>query len=111
MNEEASVRKFAYRYPRLSTSLPIDFILDETITLGVCESLSECGMSARFSDELPAGSMGRVTLYFDKRSISVYASISNTEEGRSTMQFIFSSAAEQNAMRTLIELIRLGPIT
>lgn len=107
--KKASVRKFAYRYPRVSTRLSIDFIAEDTITIGVCESLSEVGMSARFSDEILLGVKGRVTIYYEEVSISLHAVISGRDEDRSTLQFLFSSMEEQAAMHAVIELLRVGP--
>jgi hypothetical protein len=106
---DTSCRKFAYRSPRLATNLALDFIVKDTITIGVCESISEGGLSASFSDELEAGLVGRLTLYHEMKSISVQAAVAGREGKRNTMQFILAGSDDQNVVRVFIEFLRANP--
>ena len=104
---DVSVRHFSYRHPRYPTRLRMDVVFGETIVLGICETISEAGLSALVGDDLPSGVEGWATLYHQDQGYRIRCTLSFKEKESVGLTFLFTSEEERSRMRSLIERVRL----
>lgn len=100
------LRNFSYRYPRFKTELAMDFISGQLVVPGVCDSISEAGLSGRLADHVLAGEAGIVTLYHEDRRYSACASISHIQGHAIGFNFLFATQEERTEMRALVAMVR-----
>ena len=103
------MRRFLYREPRIQTNLSMDFIVGDTVLLGLCLSISESGVGGTLSHSVAPGSEGVLTLYFQDQSVKVPAAIENPEAEEARIRFLAMEPAEREALRRFIKLLEPAP--
>lgn len=109
---DISIRNFAYRHPRFATKLEMDFVVGDTVILGVCESISDSSVFVKLSDIPSPGAAGVVTLYCGGQSWSVHALVAASTPGASdqdhaALLFAFQDEEERESVRSLITQLKL----
>lgn len=99
------LREFRYRFPRFRTDCPMDFIVGDLITLGVCQSISQSGLQGTVSSEVAAGSEGLITLYRGDKRFQVASKVDSVRDDVIRARFHTSSDAERRALREFIKLL------
>ena len=108
---DASIRSFAYRHPRYTTKLAMDFVAGETVILGACESISENGVYVNLSEKMQPGTAGVLNLYLGAESFSVHAMVAPAtscagEPHGAVLNFVFRDEEERHSVRSLIAMLR-----
>jgi len=99
------MRRFLYRRPRYATDVRMDFIIEDTVTLGVCESISESGLRGTLSHPVPGGVTGLLNLYFGERNYQVNAQIQSLHGRQARIRFCFSSNQERAELFEFMKLV------
>jgi hypothetical protein len=102
-------RPFLYRFPRYKTALRMDMVLDDAVFLGICRSLSGSGLRGEFTENIPVGGVGRVTLYHEDKFYEVAASVDASSAAQATVSFRFEAESERIALRNFLSLLRPEP--
>jgi len=86
----------------------MDFIYGDSVALGVCTNLSDSGLRGAFSQYVPSGAEGLLTLYHGDQRVVVQAQFyaGNGEEAR--VQFRFQSDQERAAIGDLLKILAAG---
>lgn len=109
------MRRFLYRQPRLKTNLSMDFIMGDTVILGICRSLSESGVGGTLSNPVPVGTEGVLTLYFhqyegaEEQSIRVPAVIEAPFAEEARIRFVTEDPKEREAVKQLMQFLVQPP--
>ncbi len=101
----ALMRRFLYRFPRLRTDLPLDFILGDAVILGACIDISESGLRATFSLPVVPGSEGLVTLYRNDTAYQAHAVVESIKDDEARLRFLFLNEDERKIVRRLLQLL------
>lgn len=107
---DASIRHFSYRHPRFATGIRMDIVVDGSVVLGLCESISESGLRGVVGDDLPCGAEGIVSLYDKDYKCSLRAVISFREKEQVGLKFLFRSKQEQALIRSFLLNMRRAPL-
>ncbi len=83
----------------------MDFIRNDVVVLGTCTNLSESGLRGTFSEGLPAGMEGLITLYFEDRQFQTRGKIYSVRDGEARVRFNFASEKEQASILELMKLL------
>ncbi len=103
------MRRFLYRQPRIKTSLSMDFILGDTVILGICRSISESGVGGTLSNPVPVGTEGVLTIYFQEQSVKVDAVIESPQAEEARIRFIAADPKQREAVRRFMKLLTAPP--
>ena len=103
------IRRFLYRSPRYIADCRMDFLYADTVALGLCSSLSESGLRGTFSQVVPRGSEGLLTIYQGDQKFEVKAFVESTREHESRVRFEYESDQQRSAMSNLIKSLGTNP--
>ena len=99
----ALMRRFLYRLPRFRTEVPLDFIVGDTVFLGVCVNISESGLRANFSLPVVPGSEGLITLYWNDVGYQSHALVESVKQDEARIRFLFQSNEEHRTIHQLLQ--------
>lgn len=80
----------------------MDLILGDSVFLGTCTNVSESGLRGSFSEAVPSGSEGLITLYHHEKPFQMRAKIYSIRDGEARVRFTFASDKERAAMTELM---------
>jgi hypothetical protein len=104
------MRNFLYRLPRFKADLPMDFILGEAVVIGTCVNISESGLRGTFSNPVPAGAEGQLTLYHGEQSFQTDARVESFRAGEARVRFCLTSDQELEDLRGFLKLLTPIPL-
>jgi len=102
------MRKFLYRLPRVETSIPMDFILGDSVVLGTCLNLSESGLHGTFTQIILPGTEGLTTVYHGEHSFQIKGRIASLRGDSMHMHFCFDSEEQRQAAKAFFKLVAAG---
>ncbi len=86
----------------------MDFIVGDSVILGVCVSLSESGLRGTFSNPVPSGTNGLLTVYHRDHSVQVHAQVQSMKADEARVGFHFNSDQEREDIQNFLK--RLAPV-
>ena len=102
------MRKFFYRLPRIEKSLPMDFILGDTVILGTCLNLSESGLRGTFTQIIRPATEGLTTVYQGEHSFQVKGRVASLRGDMTHVHFCFDSEEQRQAAKAFFKLVAAG---
>ena len=99
------MRKFFYRLPRVEKSLPMDFILGDTVILGTCLNLSESGLRGTFTQIIRPATEGLTTVYQGEHSFQVKGRITSLRGDIAHIHFCFESDEQREAAKVFFNRV------
>ena len=100
-----AIRRFLYRSPRFIADCRMDFLYGDSVALGLCSNLSESGLRGTFSQVVPQGSEGLLTIYQGEQKFEVKAIVETTRENESRVRFEYESAEQHASIADLIKSV------
>lgn len=99
------VHSFAYRAPRIPSSLPVEFLTGEDRLFGFTRDISEHGLSANFGEPVLPATVGRLRLKSGNCLIEVQAEVTHTEGFTAGLAFVLSSERERLLLRAMLQAL------
>lgn len=87
----------------------MDFIQGDTVTIGTCTDISESGLRGTFSENLPPGAQGLLTLYHAEHTCQMQAKVYPIRDKEVRIRFSFSSEKQRDEMAALIKFLTAQP--
>lgn len=102
------VQAFAYRAPRLSLELPLEFVTASGALRGRSEDLSDTGLLVLLEEPVLTGTQGRVRLRIGALDLEFAAVVAHSELFQAGLSFCFASDRERDFMRTIVRMLVRG---
>jgi hypothetical protein len=96
------MRRFNYREPRLSVSLPVVLRMGDSILEGFCNELSSEGMRVAVDVPFSPGSFGSVSLNFESLSVMVPVAVVRSHANGSALRFVYESKEQRDAVAAIV---------
>jgi hypothetical protein len=101
----AVIHPYAYRNPRVSTDLPVEFVTEEGTLFGSAENVSENGLLVHFGEPVLPRTQGRLRLRVGTCLLELAAEASHLDGFRAGLVFAFASAQERTFVSALLQVI------
>jgi hypothetical protein len=95
MSDPDSIRKFAYREPRMATGFNVDFVTGGPAFHGFCRDVSDAGIRAEFDDPIVVGDSGLLILRPPAGVLEVHAQVAYIEKRQVGLLFLFQTSWER----------------
>ena len=109
LNGPILIDAFSYRAPRLSASLPVEFLTHNGVLSGSTRDLSEKGLSADFGEPLWPEAEGRLRFRIGRCLLDIDARVTHSEGFLAGLEFRFSSEQERGFLHAVLHVLSHDP--
>ncbi len=100
-----SIHSFAYRNPRLTATLPVEFLTEGGALFGHTRDISEGGLLVDFGEPVLPHTTGGVRLRLGHCVLELHAEVTHTEGFTAGLVFAFSSPRESAFIRAMLQAL------
>ena len=105
MHALSDFHAYAYRVPRFSMQIPLEFWTGGVSIQGFSRDLSDTGLQGRLLVPVVPGARGRLQLRLDTCMVELQAEVVHSDFLDAGLRFCFSSAAEEQFIKTLVRIL------
>jgi hypothetical protein len=109
MGDLDSMRRFAYRKPRMSTGFHVEFVVGESSSPGFCRDVTDEGIRAEFDDPVLEGSSGLLILRPQTGVLKLRAQVAYVEKRQVGLLFLFETSWERQMTNDFIAAVLNDP--
>jgi hypothetical protein len=95
MGDLDSMRRLAYRKPRMAVGFPVEFVVEGSRFSGFCRDVSDEGLRAEFEDPVIPGSSGLLILRPRTGVLELRAKVAYVEKRQVGLLFLFETSWER----------------